>query len=255
MGIRSSIRNLFYAATHANQLISENERLAADNLELSGKLWKAQSTQSENTDLLETVKQQRDNLTSAIEILASKNISLDTLKEIYNAVYHSPSEYEKAGKKLLGDCWHARKYIQDNPIWKAIETEVYRSALMSSGILPDSHTTFGTISYLQDRALSAINAKFDYEYVSDSIPVGRIDYLHPAERIEYRDAGKFVADIMGGNHYGIPMSITVYSDPKNGAHINTSWRTDLDPAPQGFQIEPYEPPSPAPEATPEFEFE
>lgn len=255
MGIISNIRSFFYAATHANQLISENEQLKANNLELNGKLWKSQNMQNESTNLLETVKQQRDNLASAIEILASKNISLDTLKEVYNAVYHSPSEYEKAGKNVLDDCWHARKYIQNDPIWKTIETEVYRSALISGSILPQGHTTSDTISYLQGRALSAINAKFDYEYVSGSIPVGRIDYLHPAESIEYRDAGKFVADIMDGNHYGIPMSITVYSDPKTGAHIDTSWRTDLDPAPQGFQIEPYASPAPAPTPTPEFELE
>lgn len=255
MGILRSIRNLFYAATHANQLTADNERLSADNLELSGKLWRTQNIQRENADLLEVVKQQRDSLSRAIKILMPKSISLETLKEVYRAVYQSPSEYEKAGKKLLGGCWHAHNYIQDDPIWKTIEAEVYRSALSSSNILPESHTPPDSLDYLQSRAILALNAKFDYACVSDRIPVGRIDYLQPTESIEYRDAGKFVADIMDGNQYGIPMSITVYSEPKTGLHIDTSWRNDLDPAPQGFQIEPYEDPAPAPEPTPEFEFE
>lgn len=255
MGIRNYIRNFFYAATHANLLISENERLAADNLELSGKLWKAQNAQAEHSDQLDTARHQRDSLSKAIKILVPKNISLETLKEIYNTIYSSPSEYEKAGKKLLGDCWHAHHYIQSDPIWRTIETEVYRSALTSGNILPESRTSPGSLDYLQGRAILALNAKFDYECVSDSIPVGRIDYLQPTESIEYRDAGKFVADILDGNHYGIPMSITVYSDPKTGLHIDTSWRNDLDPAPQGFRIEPYEYSAPAPVPTPEFEFE
>ena len=255
MGIISNIRNFFYAATHANQLISENEQLKTTNLELGGKLWKAQNTQSENISLLETVKQQRDNLASTIKILVPKNVPLHDLKTAYNTVYHSTSEYERAGNELLGSYWYARKYIQDEPIWKNLETEVYRSALISGSILPESHTTSGTLSYLQSRAILAINTKFDYECVSSDIPVGRIDYLQPPESIEYREAGKFVADIMEGNHYGIPMSITVYSNPQNGLHIDTSWQNDLDPAPQSLRIESYEPTAPAPEPIPEFELE
>lgn len=80
-----------------------------------------------------------------------------------------------------------------------------------------------------------------------SIPVGRIDYLRSngmvGESIDYYDAEKFVSDIKRENYYGAPMAITVYSDPASGTHMDTSWRLDLDPPPQGFRIEPYREPA------------
>ena len=259
MGIVSSIRNFFYAATHANQLIAENELLTTQKQILSGKLWKAENSQRETTETLDAVRRQRDNLTSAMKILAPKDISLETLQEMYNAVYHSPSQYNRAGEQLLGNCWQSRTYFQNEPISKSIETEVYRSALISGNILPQKSTDASVINYLQNRVLKIIEAKFDYEFLAADMPIGRIDYLQPNESIEYRDAGRFISDIMHSNYYGSPMSITVYSDPKNGAHINTSWVIDMDPPPQGFHITPYQdaqqmelsqsipPPTPEPE--------
>lgn len=253
MGMRNSIRNFFYAATHANELITEKETLTAKNIELSGKLWKAQAAQSDTFETLEAVRRHRDRLTNTIKVLASKDLSRDTLQNLYNAVFHSSYEYEKAGKYLLGNCWYAQQFIHDDPIWETIDAEIYRSALTSADILPQSHTDPSTINYLQTRAMKAIDAKFDYECVSADMPVGRIDYLLSPERFEYRDVGRFISDIMNSNHYGVPMAITIYSDPKSGAHIDASWRLNLDPPPQGFQIEPYE--APTPESAPEPEFE
>lgn len=240
MGIRSSIRNFFYAATHANQLITENVRLNTEKQALSGKLWKAEDTQREIAETLEAVRRQRDNLSTAVKILVPKDISLHTLQELYNAANYSSYEYEKAGEYLLGDCWHARKYFHEDPIWDRIETEVYRAALTASNILPQSYTDQSAVDYLRSRAINAIDAKFNFEDLGKNIPIGKIEYLQPSESIEYRDAGNFISDIMHCNHYGVPMAITVYSDPTTGNHIDTSWRLDLDPPPQGFQIEPYE---------------
>lgn len=83
------------------------------------------------------------------------------------------------------------------------------------------------------------------EKAESTMPVGRIDYLtsrgRVGESIEYTDAGEFVEDIRKENYYGSPMIITVYSDPVTGKHIDTSWRLDLDPPPQGFKVEPYSP--------------
>lgn len=255
MGIISNIRNFFYAATHANQLITENAELNTKNLELAGKLWKAQSAQSDTFETLEAVRQHRDRLTNAMKILAPKDLSRDTLQDLYNASFHSAYEYEKAGEHLFDHCWHARQFIQNEPIWETIEAEVYRSALTSANILPQVQVNPSAINYLQARAESVIDAQFDYEQLSADIPIGRIDYLQPPESIEYQSAGKFISDIMHNNHYGVPMAITVYSDPASGKHIDTSWRLNLDPPPQGFQVEPYEAPVPTPEPTPEFELE
>lgn len=73
--------------------------------------------------------------------------------------------------------------------------------------------------------------------------VGCIEYLSPsgkvAERNEYDNAEDFVRDVREVNWCGEPMSITVYKDPETGEHIDTSWREDLDPPPQGFKIEAY----------------
>lgn len=255
MGVISNIRNFFYAATHANQLITENAELNTKNLELAGKLWKAQSAQSDTFETLEAVRQHRDRLSNAMKILAPKDLSRDTLQDLYNASFHSAYEYEKAGETLLGKYWHARQYIKYDPIWETIDAQVYRSALSSASILPQDQIQSPEISYLQSRAESAIAAKFDYGQLTPDIPIGRIDYLYPTESIEYHNAGKFISDIMNSNHYGEPMSITVYSDPASGKHIDTSWRLNLDPPPQGFQVEPYEAPVPTPDPTPEFELE
>ena len=82
------------------------------------------------------------------------------------------------------------------------------------------------------------------EQAGPSMPVGRIDYLgsrgQVRESVSHYDAEKFVSVIKKENYYGVPMSITVYSDPSTGAHMDTSWRLDLDPLPQGFEIVPYQ---------------
>lgn len=253
MGVISNIRNFFYAATHANQLIAENRDLGSKNTELAGKLWKAQSAQSDTFEKLEAAQRQQNRLSNAIKILAPSEIPRNTLQELYRTSFYSSYEYEKAGEALLGKCWYARHYIKDDPIWETIDAQVYRSALSSANILPQEQLQPSEISYLQSRAENAIAAKFDYGQLSPDIPIGRIDYLYPTESIEYRNAGKFISDIMSSNRCGEPMSITVYSDPSSGNHIDTSWRNDLDPPPQGFQVEPYGAPGLVPEPAPEFE--
>lgn len=79
--------------------------------------------------------------------------------------------------------------------------------------------------------------------MATGIPVGRIDYLDAkgrcADSVEYPDAEQFVRQVKADNFNGIPMSVTVYSDPHSGAHIDTTWRKDLDPPPQGFSVEPF----------------
>lgn len=95
-----------------------------------------------------------------------------------------------------------------------------------------------------------------------NMPVARIDYLSPKgnvrESLEYQEEGEFIKDILHSGDIGEPMSITVYSDPKTGAHIDVSWRLELDPPPQGFQITPYQVPQAEalePVPMPESEFE
>lgn len=81
--------------------------------------------------------------------------------------------------------------------------------------------------------------------VRTELPVGRIDYLgsngQVGERMEFWNQASFVYQVFDDDHEGIPMSITVYSDPKTGKHIDTSWRLELYHLPQGFQITPYDP--------------
>ncbi len=80
------------------------------------------------------------------------------------------------------------------------------------------------------------------------LPVGRLDFLdfrgEVAESMEYTDEKEFLDAVKKESYYGSPMRVTVYSDPVSGAHMDTSWRLDLDPPPQGFSVTPYQPPEP-----------
>lgn len=73
----------------------------------------------------------------------------------------------------------------------------------------------------------------------DSRPVGRIDFLGSdgkvGDTIEYIDEAKFIRDIKEENHYGSPMTITVYREA-DGSTIPTDFVQNLDPSPQGFEI-------------------
>ncbi|MBQ9167822.1 MAG: hypothetical protein IJX67_05365 [Oscillospiraceae bacterium] len=76
-----------------------------------------------------------------------------------------------------------------------------------------------------------------------ALPVGRIDYLSHSgkvvESIEHTDAQNFVSEVKQANDCGQPMSITVYA--YSGEPLDdTSWRLELDPPPQGFQVVPYD---------------
>ncbi len=72
----------------------------------------------------------------------------------------------------------------------------------------------------------------------ESMPVGRIDYLHTdgkvRESIEYTSEYQFVKDIKEENYYGTPMEVVLYQD-KDGNTISTKFVEDLDPPPQGFK--------------------
>lgn len=94
---------------------------------------------------------------------------------------------------------------------------------------------------ISDEIAAQVRAETDQKA---PMPVGRIDYLSSSgvirESIEYHNEKDFVAEVLQSNYCGEPMCIVVYSDPGSGTHIDTSWRSRLDPPPQGFAIQPYE---------------
>lgn len=73
----------------------------------------------------------------------------------------------------------------------------------------------------------------------DSRPVGRIGFLGSdgkvGDTMEYIDEVEFIRDIKEENHYGTPMTITVYREA-DGSTIPTDFVQNLDPSPQGFEI-------------------
>ena len=261
MGIGSSIRNFFYAITHSNQLINENQSLQKKLEECQIRI----STQKEFVSIAQETQDRmahyEGQLKTAMNMLAPKDISLDTLRKLYVTIMNSPYSYENAGQSLLGNQWFARSLLRSTPVWDMIEKEVYRIALDRANILPYNQD-FAVQHRLLEKSSRILCEQLGSNQLSGQMPVGRIDYLAPngsvCESIDYRDAGSFLSDILQSNHYGEPMSITVYSDPANGAHINTSWRLEMDPPPQGFQVTPYQEPQaktpePAPMPEPEFE--
>lgn len=249
--MKKGIPIFFYAVTHPDQFFDEYQRMQQELAENS-------STITMQANELRSMEGYHEQLKAAIELLAPKDLALDTLRELYISVRDTTYDYEKAGQYLLGHQWFARGYIQHAPVWDDIEKEIYRIALDQADILPYEQD-FTAQDHLQKQAIEAIGEKLGASQIPASMPVARIDYLASngaiRESLEYRDTGSFVSDVLHSNYYGEPMSITVYSDPKTGAHIDTSWRINLDSPPQGFQIEPYEAPAPAPEPTPEPEFE
>lgn len=78
----------------------------------------------------------------------------------------------------------------------------------------------------------------------ESQPVGRIDYLGTngtvGESIEYTSEYQFLKDIKEENFYGSPMSIVLYRN-RNGETISQDFLSQLDPPPQGFQVEDFVP--------------
>lgn len=264
MGIITNIRNFFYAATHFNQLVAENSKLTLENQTLSGKLWKAQDTQRETAKALEAVRQQRDQLSKAVKFLRPKDLSRDSLRDLYCSVTnYNFALYNQAGQSLIGNSWGAHAYIQDTDIGKSVECAAYRAALSRLGVLPEEKPDITAINDLKDKVIEAIGKCFEAEQLPEGMPVGRINYLFSGERIEYRNAGEFVSDVIHSNFQGEPMSIEIFSDPKTGSHINTMWALDLDPDTQGFQITPYQEmaqpeltqsqPAPFPVPEPEFQ--
>lgn len=75
----------------------------------------------------------------------------------------------------------------------------------------------------------------------ESIPVGRIDYLHTdgtvRESVEYTSEYSFVKDIKDENYYGIPMSVVLYAD-EDGKTISTDFVNSLGTPLQGFKTIP-----------------
>ena len=75
-------------------------------------------------------------------------------------------------------------------------------------------------------------------------PIARIDYLTTSgmigERCCHYDYEQFLNRVKEDNYYGVPMEITVYCD-EHGKTIPLDFVSELDPLPQGFHIEDYQP--------------
>ena len=88
----------------------------------------------------------------------------------------------------------------------------------------------------------------------DPLPFGRIEYLHTdgrvREQVEYSDLAQFEADLKKENEYGVPMSVTLYTD-REGKTVPHQFLFELDPPILGKSVimNPYLPPEPAAEIT------
>ncbi len=64
------------------------------------------------------------------------------------------------------------------------------------------------------------------------LPFGRIEYLHTdgrvREQVEYSDLAQFEADLKKENEYGVPMSVTLYTD-REGKTVPHQFLFELDP--------------------------
>ena len=71
------------------------------------------------------------------------------------------------------------------------------------------------------------------------VMVGRIEYLYSGgigETVEYEEADKLVKDVYEDNHYGVPMTIVIYSD-ENGPMIPISAFANLDCMAANIKVE------------------
>ena len=77
------------------------------------------------------------------------------------------------------------------------------------------------------------------ENLVQSVPVGRIEYLHTdgrvRESIEYTSPYQMEKDVKEENFYGVPMRIVFYADA-DGKAVEHGYVSQLDPPPQGFAV-------------------
>lgn len=115
------------------------------------------------------------------------------------------------------------------------------------------HNLDTVIMMLHDRNLNVAIAtlqKGEREVVSmpsqhegeatESLPVGRIDYLANDGKVEYSieylEQERLIAAVKEDTNYGIPMTVVLYRD-KDGNTIPQDFLLELDPPPKGFKVE------------------
>lgn len=238
MGIRNSIRNFFYAATHANQLIESNQSLLRERMDNDAIIKMQKREINGMKERIHGLMQQKSAIRKSLSTVMPKP-TLDQLKIIYEQV---------RGLDKSGGAWRqdsgtiGYSYLMRFPGGAAeLERIRYIYALVEMGVLPENQQ----LNKLSEEMKQSIRNELGGERLSSSMPVGRIDCLNSHGSIGYsvfhNDAAEFIEEVMDNNYHGVPTQITVYSDPQTGAHIDTSWRLALDPPPQGFQIRPYDP--------------
>ena len=228
MALRDTIRNLFYAMTHANELV-EKERLFDE---------KEAFLSVQNEQRLAD-KQLKEMANAVYRVVSSYDLTPEQLEELYNAVkpHISGSVLQwvsfRTNEKFGYLC--SFNHLAEQEYKRILHT----NTLVRAGILPKDRMVTEISQNTQDQIREILGT----EKLPYSMPVGKIDYLGPGgkvgDTVKFYDAVEFLNQIHSDNYSGVPMSISVYSEPKSGTHIDTAWRSMLDPAPQGFQVIPW----------------
>ncbi len=97
-----------------------------------------------------------------------------------------------------------------------------------------------TIAALEDNERKVYSlASQNKENPVQSVPVGRIDFLHTdgrvRESIEYTSPYQLEKDIKEENFYGVPMQVVLYAD-KDGKTVEHGYISETDPPLNGFSI-------------------
>lgn len=279
MKLTEWLRNIWYAVTHANQLIEENKylndqvtslRIKIANLlpdEPEGDKTSDHFTEISELDGVSLFERLNIYFTQSQERFPYRNYPFGEVEDIaYNHgfflgqaeeivdgiahglspeqvyIYSKPNLYWRQMREIRLGLEGGLSTEQVNTYTKPELTPEQMKEIRASLLLSNNPSAM-PVQYQSAEDLNTLNFSTEAKNVRSSIPAGRIDYLgfngKVRESLEYHDEQDLIAAALQSNYCGEPMSITVYGDPQTGAHINTAWISQLDPPPQGFEIETY----------------
>lgn len=235
MTFADRIRNFFYAATHANELMAEKDRLSNQVFSLEVKCAALEDKAQKD------MASYRLSMQNAMNTVLPDNPTGAELK----ALYFSVSQLDPAGATRLRESLIMSEQFEFLRCYSKSYAEFarihYTNTLVELGVLPKEWR----IRQVNEDTLQVIREEMGADQLPSKMPVSQISYLDthgmPKETVVYHDAAAFLQQAMQSNYCGEPMAITVFKDTASDKHIDTTWIESLDPPPQGFQIVPYDP--------------
>lgn len=245
-----TLRNILYAASHANQLIDDSTKYhqLLEDLEIKATWRDEWESKEENIQEPCTVTPAKE-LPQGWQWEDHRNPGGGDgyLKSPDGKMYfpYVLEPHSTGAEENLEYFDFYRQYEQVLPeTGKLSDFKAYAESEMKRNLLSrDEGKEWNPLpKYTQANNLPAQTTEEENKQWLNRNPVGRIDYYGSNGKIresrEVKDELDLAAFAMQDAFYGETIGITVYSDPVTGDHMDTSWLMDVDPPPIEFHIEP-----------------